>query len=215
MIEAARSRVCTPDLRQFHALPGVRGSSPDARLALSDPGWCWTHQPGVLIHYLRKQVRTDAPCNHGARPVTNTRPAAHSTCPKDLRTPILAYQDYRCLYCLLRFGSVVTGNRRNSMLTVVHWDHFIPYSYLCCSPGDNWVAACNVCNRYKHDHMYATLDEARTDIMGRWDRDRRECAWEPSVSSEFDAARWAVKFASWLSLSGIAISSGDPEENDR
>jgi hypothetical protein len=125
---------------------------------------------------------------------------SHHGCPSYLKSDILVHQDYRCLYCMFNFGSVITRSLHKSVLTVMHWDHFVPFSYICYSPGDNWVAACNICNLYKQSLIYETLEEARTDIMDRWARDGRQCAWEPSVSSEYDGNKWAVSFASWLSL---------------
>lgn len=116
---------------------------------------------------------------------------------------------------MLNFGSVITRSSHRSVLTRLCWDHFIPYSYLCCSPGDNWVAACQICNGYKTNHMYESVDEAREDIMHRWILDARSVAWEPQISSECDGPKWATSFAAWLSVGStdLEMSEEMPVDN--
>jgi hypothetical protein len=84
-----------------------------------------------------------------------------------LREEVLARQRSRCLYCDLPFGSVVM--RRGEPVTLrINWDHFVPYAYAAGNPGDNWVAACHVCNGIKSARMFDTVMEAQQFIRARW-----------------------------------------------
>jgi len=61
-----------------------------------------------------------------------------------LKAKILLAQDGRCGYC-------------NSSLwnEEIQWDHFLPWSYIANSGGENnWVAACSICNRRKHSKVF-------------------------------------------------------------
>ena len=50
----------------------------------------------------------------------------------------------RCAYC------------NSSLVNVqIHWDHFIPFSYLGHSPENNWVASCGPCNRVKYSRVFS------------------------------------------------------------
>lgn len=84
------------------------------------------------------------------------------------RKRILNKQGNRCLYCRQRFGAefirTINGQKVKGVV-ILHWDHFIPYSYAEANPEDNWVASCASCNRIKHSKMFATLEEATLHIM--------------------------------------------------
>lgn len=118
-------------------------------------------------------------------------------CPSGLRVRLLAEQGYCCAYCLIPFGSVVKkGNRLK--LTVVEWDHVLPYAYVQANPEHNWAAACMICNRIKGAEIYTSMDEVREYIKQHWVNHDYECAWYAPVSSAEDGDAWAVKFATYL-----------------
>lgn len=94
------------------------------------------------------------------------------------RGRIMAMQGGACLYCGLPFGRTVArsgaslerrnGKRLPSEVRLrVNWDHFIPYAYLAANPGENWVAACQVCNTIKSARIFDTIRDAQSYILPR------------------------------------------------
>jgi len=88
--------------------------------------------------------------------------------------------------------------RAKLSVTVVHYDHAVPFAYLNSNPRWNWVAACNICNLIKGDKMFHSIQEIRMHVLAVRERRRHVLAWVPPVSSEQDPERWAVAFASFL-----------------
>ena len=84
-----------------------------------------------------------------------------------MRRKVLVRQHDRCMYCDNPFGWIVSRKGRPVMLKL-NWDHFVPYSFLGANPGDNWVAACHVCNNIKGPKMFDTIREAQQYIRARW-----------------------------------------------
>src|ERR1035437_3974933 len=80
---------------------------------------------------------------------------------------ILDEQGFRCLYCERSFGAVVERNGKSVKLKI-NWDHQVPYSLSQNNMNDNFVAACQICNNMKHNHVLQTLDEARVSLTNRW-----------------------------------------------
>ena len=81
-----------------------------------------------------------------------------------VKVNVLATQRNRCLYCLRRFGSIVFVNGESRVLRL-EWDHFLPFKYMLCSPPDNFVAACQLCNRTKRSNVFETIEEARSYVL--------------------------------------------------
>ena len=100
--------------------------------------------------------------------------------PTDLQVALLMEQDNRCLYCGLEFGTSVWVKARETTLEV-NWDHMIPYAYVGTNPPDNWAAACQLCNGYKSDLIFASLDDIRAYILEHARRYRHDPAplWAP------------------------------------
>ena len=76
------------------------------------------------------------------------------------REEILNQQNHQCIYCECTFGMQFLRNGRKRILRV-EWDHALPFSYSQNNNANNFVAACQVCNRLKHDFIFSSLDEAR------------------------------------------------------
>lgn len=87
--------------------------------------------------------------------------------PDSVKRDKLDEQHHRCFYCDRSFGLIV-HRRGKSMRLRVHYDHMVPYSYSYNSDGDNFVAACHVCNTLKHDFVFNTLEEAQLFLFNRW-----------------------------------------------
>lgn len=80
----------------------------------------------------------------------------------DVRTreAILIAQRGRCLYCMKPLdGSVFRHGKKIALQ--LNWDHMVPYAYLGSNPGDNWAAACQVCNMIKDANHFISLQECR------------------------------------------------------
>lgn len=84
-----------------------------------------------------------------------------------MRRTVLERQRNRCMYCDNPFDWLV--RRRGDLVRLkLQWDHFVPYAFSGANPGDNWVAACHVCNNIKGPQMFDTIAEAQQFIRPRW-----------------------------------------------
>ncbi len=79
---------------------------------------------------------------------------------------ILSAQAERCFYCILEFGSWVRRGSRVEQLRV-EWDHKIPFAMTQMNSNQDFVAACQVCNRLKHSLVFRTVEHAREYIATR------------------------------------------------
>ena len=104
--------------------------------------------------------------------------------PPVAREAQLIAQDHRCLYCDGRFGSEVLYCRRLVVLEV-HWDHVMPFSFSRDNSTVNFVAACQICNRIKHDKCFQTLEEARAHVASQREIKERAAANAAAVCGMF------------------------------
>jgi len=84
--------------------------------------------------------------------------------PKAERDVQLLDQNWACFYCGASFGSRIrrsTPGGERHILVRLEWDHLVPYSYSQDNRMRNFVAACSVCNRFKSNFCFSTVDEAR------------------------------------------------------
>lgn len=79
---------------------------------------------------------------------------------------ILEKQDYRCLYCQLRFGSLVYRKSKPIKLKI-NWDHKIPWVYSQDNQAANYAAACHICNAIKSDLYFGSVEDAQLYIQQR------------------------------------------------
>lgn len=86
---------------------------------------------------------------------------------KKSRKDKLAEQEDRCFYCSRTFGSFALVNGELKKLRVA-WDHMLPFAYNANNTDSNFAAACHVCNAWKSDHIFTTLEEAQTYLLERW-----------------------------------------------
>jgi hypothetical protein len=78
----------------------------------------------------------------------------------------LERQAQRCYWCRREFGEYLVRRGSHCQLRVC-WDHFIPFSFTGSCDDIEFVAACQVCNGIKTDHMFDTEDECRAYIVRR------------------------------------------------
>ena len=80
---------------------------------------------------------------------------------------IVKRQHGKCIYCDLSFSAKVYC-RAKELRRIIHFDHFVPYSYSGNGPAGNIVAACSLCNNLKSWLMFKTLDECIEYIKKQW-----------------------------------------------
>lgn len=73
-----------------------------------------------------------------------------------------------CFYCDREFGSVVWVKRERTLR--VHWDHVTPYVHTFDNREVNFVAACQICNGWKSDKVFDTIEEIRGYLQRKWDK---------------------------------------------
>src|SRR3990167_4072035 len=73
-----------------------------------------------------------------------------------LQSLILETQDFRCLYCLRRFGAPYKKGDR-TYLARLSWDHLTPFSYQQDNSFENFAAACTRCNGWKSDLVFRDI----------------------------------------------------------
>lgn len=86
--------------------------------------------------------------------------------PLNARKTQLERQENRCLYCEREFGTYVFRNVRAIRLRTT-WDHVVPFAYSQNNNDTNFVAACQICNGIKADHVFQDLDAARLYVTDK------------------------------------------------
>ncbi len=100
---------------------------------------------------------------------------------------ILKQQNNTCFYCERMFGSRVRikwktlrigGHQRETTARFfykavtlrLNWDHLVPWSYSQNNNTDNFVAACNYCNRWKGAIVFRDVAEAQIFLLHEWSK---------------------------------------------
>lgn len=86
--------------------------------------------------------------------------------PRD-RRQILDEQNQRCFWCSHRFGATVEDSAMKQLVLEVTWDHVIPHVYSRDNRTSNFVATCQICNRYKSAKV-GDLELVRLSILASW-----------------------------------------------
>jgi hypothetical protein len=108
---------------------------------------------------------------------------------------VLEKQGHICLYCLLPFGTVTSRGTH----TLVG-DPWIAYTTGQTSGEEsNTVAACQICNAFKADHAFDSVEAARRYILARRVSRHVVVYWIPSVSVTEHPQAWAREYALYLS----------------
>lgn len=90
--------------------------------------------------------------------------------PMRARRAKLEEQCHRCFYCDRRFGEWIVWPTGRTVRLNVAWDHMVPFAYAQNNDATNFVAACQVCNRWKSDHCFQTVEEAQLFLHACWER---------------------------------------------
>lgn len=78
--------------------------------------------------------------------------------PLHLRKSFLERHNHACAYCFRMFGAIMVHQGRMIKLRL-HWDHAEPFAYNWGNPPDNWLPACHLCNFWKSDLIFNSLEE--------------------------------------------------------
>ena len=101
----------------------------------------------------------------------------HSPPNLQIRMKILKFQEWKCIYCGLKFGTKILKDNIPIILRL-NWDHFIPRKYLKKEyilesykkdwNNENFVAACHICNTIKNDKVFNSIFQASVFIRINW-----------------------------------------------
>jgi 5-methylcytosine-specific restriction endonuclease McrA len=88
---------------------------------------------------------------------------------------LLERYDYSCCYCGKRFGAYVDIKNKTRQIRV-SWDHEIPFSYSMNNAGDNFLPACSICNGWKSNKMFQTMEEVKLYVNNLWEKAKASIA---------------------------------------
>lgn len=86
--------------------------------------------------------------------------------PKKIQKQLIEKQENKCFYCNMEIGSLYMRKGKVKM-TIIHWDHLVPFAYLQGNPNNNWVLSCNVCNICKGSKVFETVEDAKDYLFYR------------------------------------------------
>ena len=87
--------------------------------------------------------------------------------PPKYRKEQLMRQGNRCLYCERTLETQVIRGARAIRLRI-EWDHMLPHAFSQDNRETNFVAACHICNSFKSNLVFQTLEQARIFILDKW-----------------------------------------------
>ena len=81
----------------------------------------------------------------------------------------IAIQDERltCSYCDTKIGAIVRTHGKIVVLRL-NFDHFIPRSRGGSDEPENIIISCHICNAFKRDKVFRSLNEARQYLTMKW-----------------------------------------------
>ena len=86
---------------------------------------------------------------------------------REMQKLILKIQQGCCFYCDRMFNSTVIVHHRKRKLKLC-WDHLVPFAYSQNNNTENFVAACHLCNSWKSDRVFQTIEEAKVFLALKW-----------------------------------------------
>ena len=91
---------------------------------------------------------------------------------RKFRNNLVSKQKGRCIYCGREFGTYFYRNGKVKKLFACA-DHRIPYSFLQANPGHNFVMACQICNGFKSDKIFTTMEDCENHLNDKWNKELR------------------------------------------
>lgn len=95
---------------------------------------------------------------------------ARKTPKKTAQNKILEEQDFKCIYCEKRFGSYCVYHGKVKAVKIT-WDHFDPFCFSQNNHDQNFVAACQFCNAWKHAGIFKTIEEIKLYVKDKWEKE--------------------------------------------
>ena len=97
------------------------------------------------------------------------------SCPERKRQPltptmknaISRRQGGRCYYCRKKMGECFFVRCKPIWLRA-HYDHIEPFAYSQNNSLDNFAMSCQLCNLWKNDRMFYSVEEVRTYVRRKW-----------------------------------------------
>ena len=111
---------------------------------------------------------------------------------------VIELQGHICAYCTLPFGSVYKDKKGRERITTVVADHWIPWAVGGDSIGANCIAACDLCNHLKTDHVYDSLQSASRDLLIIRMERGYVTLFVPTVASTADYKEWQREYLEWF-----------------
>ena len=114
----------------------------------------------------------------GADPVSE-KPNAHERMTRgstrrfhltqEQKAEILEAQERKCKYCDCDLDAAwyISKNMKFPKKVKIEFDHVIPHAYAPIHDVSNFVASCDVCNRFKYSHMFEDLERIKAHIRAR------------------------------------------------
>ena len=87
----------------------------------------------------------------------------------DIIDRMLVDQDFRCLYCLSPFGSILRTPHKH-IQTQIEFDHIVPRSFNANHSHENLALVCSFCNRQKSDKVFSSVEAIRDFMKDIWRR---------------------------------------------
>jgi hypothetical protein len=86
---------------------------------------------------------------------------------KEFRERLKEKQDNMCYWCGREFGEYIV--RKFKVMRLTMWvDHNKPFIKTGNNEDDNIVAACKMCNIWKHSIMFPDDESCRAFLLGKW-----------------------------------------------
>lgn len=84
---------------------------------------------------------------------------------------LLEKYNYSCCYCERRFDTFIKMDGSFKKIKLA-WDHFLPFSYAYNHQDSNFLPACSICNAWKRNGIYQTIDEVKLYVNDKWEKSK-------------------------------------------
>lgn len=81
---------------------------------------------------------------------------------KERQQLLLTLQDNRCFWCTRPFSTPAYNVKKDRLVILSPtWDHVDPYAFTQSNCNTEFVAACQLCNAFKHSLIFSYVKECR------------------------------------------------------
>ena len=79
-----------------------------------------------------------------------------------------------CIWCGRQIGDVVSHKKHGDVILRKHLDHFLPRAFFRYDAKGNLFTACHLCNLWKSDIVFGSLQEGREYLKIKWRENTNE-----------------------------------------